>query len=229
MKKMNWLWFPTPTQLLIQGQWWSKRSTHMLQMAQCLLRGVRITLQSGHISQGCTLRSRSINGNSGFKRPGSLQLAIMKEIASSMERKPIEYAKNLNFWSENISQREYLLGTIMKICAKMMMLNKVANSNCVLWFFLSFTIGVFTMKHSMYLGSFNRLWRSAFIPFGRSSFIIYIVVRPALLTGDLLAPLMSNARTGLVVLSSGTLLTARCNAVKPEWSYNSRFGLSARM
>jgi len=28
------LWLRTPTQLLIQGQWWSNRSTHTLQIAQ---------------------------------------------------------------------------------------------------------------------------------------------------------------------------------------------------
>ncbi len=29
-------WFFTPTQLFTQGQWWSKRSTHLLQILQCL-------------------------------------------------------------------------------------------------------------------------------------------------------------------------------------------------
>lgn len=46
------LWLLTPTQLLIQGQWWSKRSTQTLQMAQWRDRGVRMTLQSGQRSVG---------------------------------------------------------------------------------------------------------------------------------------------------------------------------------
>lgn len=109
-----------------------------------------------------------------------------------------------------------LLGIIMKIWEKIRMMNNVANSTYVLWFFLSLTIGVFTMKHSMYFGSFNMLTKSIFIYCGKSSFTIYMLVNPVLLTGDLLAPLIRSARTGLVVFSSGTLLIARCKAVKPD-------------
>ena len=47
-KQINQMWFDTPTQLLIQGQWWSKRSTQRLQTAQCLERGVLTIKQSGH-------------------------------------------------------------------------------------------------------------------------------------------------------------------------------------
>jgi hypothetical protein len=156
-----------------------------------------------------------MKGNSGFSLPGSLLLATVNEMASTMERKPIAKAKNLNFWSEeeNGSAVEYLLGTMMKICANMTMQNSEANSSYVLWFRLSLTIGVLTMKHSMYLGSFSMLVRSLLIPYGRSSFTIYKVVRPALLTGERFAPLISKARTGLVVFSSGTLFIARCRAV----------------
>jgi hypothetical protein len=52
MNVMNQLWLLAPTQLLIQGQWWSKRSTHLLHIAQCFDLAERNTSQSGHISQG---------------------------------------------------------------------------------------------------------------------------------------------------------------------------------
>jgi len=45
---MNEVWLFTPTQLLIQGQWWSNLSTQWLQVLQCLERGVLIVKQSGH-------------------------------------------------------------------------------------------------------------------------------------------------------------------------------------
>lgn len=56
---MNAPWLRVPTQLLIQGQWWSKRSTHRLQIAQCRERIVRIILQSGHNSVGLKFYSNS--------------------------------------------------------------------------------------------------------------------------------------------------------------------------
>lgn len=79
-----WLWMPT--QLLIQGQWWSNLSTHLLQVAQCLDLGVLMTSQSGHISAGCTFSSRLMNGNSGLMYPGSLLLAMKNAIAKTNER-----------------------------------------------------------------------------------------------------------------------------------------------
>lgn len=40
-----------PTQLPTQGQWWSKRSTQLSQMEQCVARGGRYRL---HVSQNFT-------------------------------------------------------------------------------------------------------------------------------------------------------------------------------
>ena len=97
IKTINELWLPIPTQLFIHGQWWSNLSTHMLHIAQCLLLDVRITLQSGHISHGCTFLRSSIKECSGFNLPGSLILALIKEIAGIIDKNPIEYAKNSNF------------------------------------------------------------------------------------------------------------------------------------
>ena len=94
MKTRKELWLFTPTQLFIQGQWWSNLSTHLLQMAQCLLLGVLRTSHSGHISQGWTLDKISINSNSGLKNPGSLALAIVNVIANRIENKVIANAKN---------------------------------------------------------------------------------------------------------------------------------------
>ena len=95
----NELWLFTPTQLFIQGQWWSNLSTQRLQIAQCLLRGVRKTSHSGHISHGCTLDSISINSNSGRMNPGSLIVATAKEIASTIDKDVRENAKKVVFWS----------------------------------------------------------------------------------------------------------------------------------
>mmetsp|Transcript_33079 Transcript_33079/g.37972 ORF Transcript_33079/g.37972 Transcript_33079/m.37972 type:complete len:132 (+) Transcript_33079:379-774(+) len=73
-KSMNIEWFLTPTQLLIQGQWWSNLSTHLLQMLQCLDRGVRITSHSGQSIVESNLSSRDKKGILGFSRnPGFLQ------------------------------------------------------------------------------------------------------------------------------------------------------------
>lgn len=85
MKTKKELWLLTPTQLFIHGQWWSNRSTHRLQIAQCLLRGVLRTSHSGHISHGCTLERISINSYSGLKKPGSFALAIEKATAKAIE------------------------------------------------------------------------------------------------------------------------------------------------
>ena len=63
---------------------------HLLQIAQCLLLGVRKTSHSGHNSQGCTLASTSIKGNSGLRIPGSLELAKVNVIASTNERTVIK-------------------------------------------------------------------------------------------------------------------------------------------
>lgn len=99
MNTRNELWLLTPTQLLIQGQWWSNRSTHLLHIAQCLLRGVRRTSHSGHISHGCTFESTSMNSNSGRMNPGSFIVATAKEIARTIDKDAKENAKNVVFWS----------------------------------------------------------------------------------------------------------------------------------
>ena len=85
----------------------------------------------------------------------------------------------------------------------------------VLWFCLSGTRGVLTMKHSMYLGSFS-MFRSSFcIASGMFGLISSSHVTPWKFVADLLAPLSSKALTGLVDLSSATLLIARCSGVNP--------------
>lgn len=84
-----------PTQLLIQGQWWSKRSTHLLQIAQCLERGVLITLQSGHKSAGLIFESRSMKEKlsfSGYKNPGSFQEADINDHTTFAPIKLVEQA-----------------------------------------------------------------------------------------------------------------------------------------
>eukprot|EP00354_Favella_ehrenbergii_P004456 CAMPEP_0170452794 /NCGR_PEP_ID=MMETSP0123-20130129/1573_1 /TAXON_ID=182087 /ORGANISM="Favella ehrenbergii, Strain Fehren 1" /LENGTH=158 /DNA_ID=CAMNT_0010714917 /DNA_START=887 /DNA_END=1363 /DNA_ORIENTATION=- len=77
-KTKNALLLRTPTQLFSQGQWWSNRSTHLLQMAQWRERGVRSTRQSGHISIGCIFESRSKKSCDGRRYPGSLADAMKK-------------------------------------------------------------------------------------------------------------------------------------------------------
>jgi len=39
----------SPTQVLSQGQWWSNRATHLLQITQCFERAGRGTMQVRHI------------------------------------------------------------------------------------------------------------------------------------------------------------------------------------
>ena len=73
IKNKNHLWLLYPMQLFRYGQWWSNLSTHLLQIFQCLLRGVRITLHSGQRLYGSTFCNKywkEIFG-SDFKYPGS--------------------------------------------------------------------------------------------------------------------------------------------------------------
>ena len=44
---MKYEWLFIPTQLSVQGQWWSNLSTHLLQIEQCRDLGVRTISQSG--------------------------------------------------------------------------------------------------------------------------------------------------------------------------------------
>ena len=95
----NTPWFRIPTQLLSHGQWWSKRSTHRLQMAQWRDLGVRKTRQSGHISQGCIFESSSIKSYDGRRYPGSRAEERKKLIAMNGLRPAIMYAKMTEFYS----------------------------------------------------------------------------------------------------------------------------------
>jgi len=74
--------YPWPTQLLIQGQWWSNRPTHLLQMLQWRLRGFLITSHSGHreTESNRSRRSRKSREGSGLRNPGSLSHAIRHRI-----------------------------------------------------------------------------------------------------------------------------------------------------
>lgn len=89
------LWFLIPTQLLIQGQWWSNRSTHTLQMAQCLDLGVLMTWQSGHKSVGVNfcISSKKSSWGSGLNFPGSKAVANIYERIRANERIPDGIAK----------------------------------------------------------------------------------------------------------------------------------------
>lgn len=79
------LWFLIPTQLFIQGQWWSNLSTHLLHIAQCLLLADLITSHSGHRSIGLISLKSSIKScpSQGLSFPGSLQLAYIKVMNTS--------------------------------------------------------------------------------------------------------------------------------------------------
>lgn len=56
--KKKWKWYHTnPMHCPTQGQWWSKRSTQLLQMEQCEQRGGRYSMQ---VSQYLTLTGRPL-------------------------------------------------------------------------------------------------------------------------------------------------------------------------
>ena len=90
----KWWWFPFPTQLLIQGQWWSNLSTHLLQMLQCLDRLVLMTSQSGHNRTGSKVLSSckklTLVGFSMY--PGFVMALRMKK--RSMKKKHMEFTMN---------------------------------------------------------------------------------------------------------------------------------------
>tara|TARA_B110000285_G_scaffold215060_1_gene261031 strand:- start:249 stop:536 length:288 start_codon:yes stop_codon:yes gene_type:complete len=75
------LWLPAPTQLLIQGQWWSNLSTHVLQIEQCLDLADLITLQVGQRSAGLMSFSivMKLIPSAGFSTPAFLHEATAKD------------------------------------------------------------------------------------------------------------------------------------------------------
>lgn len=62
----------TPTQLLIQGQWWSHRSIQRSSMLQWWERGVVRTSHRAQISSEWKFYSKCINSNSCLRYPGSI-------------------------------------------------------------------------------------------------------------------------------------------------------------
>lgn len=72
-------WLAVPTQLFIQGQWWSNLSTHRLQIEQWRDRSVLTTSQSGHNRTGSNYSSSCMNVTPvGFlRKPGSLHITII--------------------------------------------------------------------------------------------------------------------------------------------------------
>jgi hypothetical protein len=71
------------------------------------------------------------------------------------------------------------------------------------------------MKHSIYLGIFSIDLSSFYIASGILGLINSALVTPSKFVEVLLAPLRSNALTGLVDLRSPTLLIAKWRGVKP--------------
>lgn len=71
---MKYEWLFIPTQLSVQGQWWSNLSTHLLQIEQCRDLGVRTISQSGQSWTGSMSCKRFRKSMSlGFlMKPGSL-------------------------------------------------------------------------------------------------------------------------------------------------------------
>lgn len=96
-KRRKNLWFRSPTQLLIQGQWWSNLSTHLLQIEQCFDLSVLITSHSGHNWVESNFESSSMKGIYGFvKYPGFL---FQDQMAKTIERmETIERAQNQRMW-----------------------------------------------------------------------------------------------------------------------------------
>ena len=77
-KHMKTPWLLIPTQLLIHGQWWSNRSTHLLHILQCRDLSVLTTSQSAQSRTGSKIFIISIKGTplGLFKKPGSLHIEI---------------------------------------------------------------------------------------------------------------------------------------------------------
>lgn len=80
----EWNAYLTPTQLLIQGQWWSNLSTHLEQILQCLLLGVLITPHSGQRQLASNTDKSSINlrSGSGSTKPGLILQAIKQKVVA---------------------------------------------------------------------------------------------------------------------------------------------------
>jgi len=121
----------------------------------------------------------------------------------------------------------YLLGTITKSWMAIITRNRQTKRTWVLWFYLSGTRGVLTIKHSIYLGSLSIRRSSFYVASGIDAGISSVQVRPWKFVAARLAPLRSRALTGRVDLSSATLLIAKWRGVNPAWSYFSKKGFIA--
>lgn len=110
MRKIkNARWFFKPTQLLIQGQWWSNRSTHLLQVAQWRERGVRMVKHYAHsyvLSIASTMYMKF--PFFGFlRKPGSLHEAKARDVKQVMTKARFtampSYLINLNVVDNSIA------------------------------------------------------------------------------------------------------------------------------
>ncbi len=112
----------------------------------------------------------------------------------------------------------YLRGKIIKVIAVYTRNIKNHMNTTVVKDLFTFFRGVLIIKHSIVLGS-TKSSRSCYL---RLSEVISSVKSMGSLPFKsftfLGAPLISNARTGLVLLSVSTDLTARCNGVSPSQS-----------
>ena len=147
--------------------------------------------------------------------PGSLHEAIKKLMPRIRLRAAIRYANIVYFWSNKyVSQGiEYLLGRIRSHYPKRINIKSEMNKNWVLWFCFMGTNGIFGRQHSMYTGSFSILCNSLFRFCSRFSLIMSTQEWFPLVLAALFEPFKSKERTGLVDLSSLTLLIAKCNGV----------------
>ena len=94
---MKYFWFRSPTQLLIQGQWWSILLTQCLQILQWWARGGRYI---SHLGQNCTvLYSTAVQyrpGTDGPVLPGgdTPSLAVgVGEVNPAVDGRSVEHRK----------------------------------------------------------------------------------------------------------------------------------------
>lgn len=144
-KRRKALWLPIPTQLLIQGQWWSNLSTHWLHIAQWRDLADLITLHSGHKSAGLmSLRSsRKLLYLSGFNIPAFLQDAIKKNRKTSVN------VLRLASWKYPILS-SWIVGKVISKLRARTTTKRPMNKNWVLWFLFKGMRGTFSIKHSQY-------------------------------------------------------------------------------
>lgn len=85
-------WFPAPTQLLIQGQWWSNTYVHLSQCSQCFDRiGFGISHTGQTLNAGVSYKISTSLIPSGFiQYPGLLSQTKVKKIISN--KKTLIYA-----------------------------------------------------------------------------------------------------------------------------------------